>query len=550
MLISITGTVLRLMIMMFLIHTVAMGLVAVFPAGKQLDAYRIAGSGAAFASAVFANPEGGSNDLSAYSVEDCGKLYNIEDDNQICGFLSVPENYQQPAGRRIQVPFLVILPAILSDTTVPLFIAGGGGPGSAILEPAAYGLQDHFWTYNAMSIDDGRALVVVENRGVGLSRPALRCSEYAAINTGLWQQKDWSIRSLQMLDADTRCAKRLRGQGIDLSQYNAVTAARDLEQLRILLNASSDISAEQVNIYGISYGTRVAMQYESLYPQHTRSMILDSIVSPFAVPLYSDLKFTQQAFDQLFELCRRDRHCAGRYGMDLEARFYALLKELDTSEKMITVVEPVTLKPVSIPLTAQAVVSAMHGALYSHDDIARLPSVIFRMASGIDHAIADLIRGAMVGWSADSSMYDAANTSYACYDDNYAQLPRVDTSRYRLSQYWGISDSIDYMIGVCKAYGIAAEGGPPSRNVQISSPLLLLSGQLDPVTPALNADIIANVAESSWSLSWKNIAHDVISHSGCARLLASWFIYEFQNDPLQQIGDCAYPETGLYFLLL
>lgn len=551
---SISDAVIRSVIVVFLVRYIPACLVLMVACLSPIHSLSGLGgitySGSAHASTVINYPKGGKSKISAYSVSDCIEIYKIEDENQICGFLSVPENYAYPAKNRIEVPFLIILPEEYIDTTLPMFIAGGGGPGNAILGPSAYGLQDQFWTYDAMSIDSGRAMVVIENRGVGLSQPSLRCSEYTDINTILWQEKESRVTSRLLLDADIRCADRLRGQGIDLSQYNAVNAARDIEQLRILLNSSSGIKSEMINVYGISYGTRVAMHYESMYSQYTRSLILDSIVSPFDLPIYSGLKYAQQAFDRMFELCRNDSHCVRRYGEDLEDRFYAYLLELDSRDKSITILEPITLKPVNIPLTGKIVISAMHGALYSHEDMAGLPSVIFKIVSGIHYGVADLIRDDMVGWTSDSSMYDAANVSYLCFDDNYSQLPILDMSGYRLSQYWSVSDGIDYMTSACKAYGIKSEGRPPSRSAHIASPVLLLSGQLDPVTPVVNADVVENIAEFSWNLQWDNIAHDVMSHSGCARLLASWFIYELDSDPAERRSGCLYPETELNFVLL
>ena len=91
---------------------------------------------------------------------------------------------------------------------------------------------------------------------------------------------------------------------------------------------------------------------------------------------------------------------------------------------------------------------------------------------------------------------------------------------------------------VCTEYGIAAK---PNRrfNLTVSeTPTLFLSGELDPVTPPENASKAAQRSIYHWNIVRANVSHDVIIHSSCARLLASWFIYHPQEDLESRENDC------------
>ena len=76
------------------------------------------------------------------------------------------------------------------------------------------------------------------------------------------------------LEAAGRCRQRLVDEGIDLSAYNSLQNAADIQSLRLALGY------EQINLYGVSYGTLLALHTLRFYPQGLRSVILDAVVSP------------------------------------------------------------------------------------------------------------------------------------------------------------------------------------------------------------------------------------------------------------------------------
>lgn len=96
------------------------------------------------------------------------------------------------------------------------------------------------------------------------------------------------------------CKRRLEKQGVDLSRYNVVNAANDLEQLRIAPGI------DRLNIYGASYSSRVALVHERLCPETTRSLILDGIF-PQSIRTYeNEPRRDYLVIMRIFDKCERD----------------------------------------------------------------------------------------------------------------------------------------------------------------------------------------------------------------------------------------------------
>jgi len=182
--------------------------------------------------------------------EDCRELYGLQGERYQCGFLRVLEDYEYIDSQLISVPYLLIFPEeeVHNPTLTPLLVTGGGGPGSAILGNPYYLLDDDsFWAYEKFSVVDGRTLMVLENRGVGHSLPNLDCQ----YSPKLYQEPFWSA----LREADVACGLNHVSKEVDLSQYNVHNAALDVEMFRRLV-ADEHLNTNQINLYGISYGTR------------------------------------------------------------------------------------------------------------------------------------------------------------------------------------------------------------------------------------------------------------------------------------------------------
>ena len=216
----------------------------------------------------------------------------------ICGRLKVPENYDRPA-RSIEIAFMVVKARRTIDPNSPILFLNGG-PGQTSLHFAenlvANGLINQVVT--------DRDWVFFDQRGTGRSTPTLYCPD----------EKD-SPFDLK------RCRDDLLEQGIDLSQYNSARSASDMEALRKALGVT------QWNLWGISYGSRLAMTMARYYPSAVRAIVHDGPGLPEGRELIDDARGTDIVLNKIFSKCAADPACASKFPQ-LRRRFIAALARL------------------------------------------------------------------------------------------------------------------------------------------------------------------------------------------------------------------------------
>ncbi len=218
-----------------------------------------------------------------------------------CGYLLVAEDRSSPATSRLLELFVARLPARAPQGNAPiLYLEGGpGGAASQAIQSLAESSLNLIYDF-----------IVIDQRGSGLSWPSLNCyeAEDEAVESELAWLKD--------------CYERLRAEGAWLPAYNSAENARDMHDLL----AALDIS--EANLYGISYGARLAMTLARDYPQRIRSMILDGVYPPQVNALETQPSFANRAFERLFSDCASDPSCRRAFPT-LRDSFLAVIQRLD-----------------------------------------------------------------------------------------------------------------------------------------------------------------------------------------------------------------------------
>ena len=247
--------------------------------------------------------------------------------NPECGYLIVPENRLRADSPLIRLHVAIFrnrLGVAVADPVVHL----AGGPGSSSLNVASY-----MFGQGLDAILDQRDFILFDQRGTGYSQPRLDCPERTSI-TGTLLERGLSAAGNHeiILDAFRRCRDRLVGQGTDLSAYHSAASAADLNDLRLALGY------EKLNLYAVSYGTRLALTLMRDHPEGVRSAVLDSVYPP-QVNLYTELApNAERAFNTFFAHCADDASCNQSYP-DLRGVFYRTVDQLNAS-------------PVSVPFSA------------------------------------------------------------------------------------------------------------------------------------------------------------------------------------------------------
>jgi len=482
----------------------------------------------------------------SFSQTPCWFSTNPEWSRIDCGTLLVPENYDDPNSRAVELPVVVVYPYELASDKFPLVFAGGGGPGNAlsIASEGLYEFGESAW-YSVFysTVNSGRKLVLIDNRGVGQSKPNLNCPEVETSSIIALDKNLDDVASLQLYGDSLRaCKERLEAEGVDLSQYQIENAAHDLEALRIALGE------EKINVLGVSYGSRVALVYEKTYPDSVRALVLDGVYPPWVKSFEEMARQNEDSIQGLFRACNANTQCAKRFGLLLEAEFQDALDRLSESPVQLTITSPVNLKPIRVQLTPQLLVGVIWGAMYYEWEYARLPLVVKSVINGNTDMIAELVRLYLVNTLTIESLDEGAYASYTCFDEvpfaNFSaineQLSELYYQAYLNSEYVAAEQEM------CRIWQVPSASPDFKERHEVKAPTLLLSGQLDPATPPVWADEVSRQSRKAWSKTWLNLGHNVLSSADCADELAARFLDSPEAVPFDL--DCVAQEFEMNFV--
>ena len=171
------------------------------------------------------------------------------------------------------------------------------------------------------------------------------------------------------------CRKRLAAQGIDLSAYNTIENAADIEDLRRALNIDS------INLIGISYSGGLMMTVMRNYPQHIRSVVLDSAL-PGYVNYEEDAMFSiNEAFNRIFDNCDRDSTNKALYG-NMKQRFQQYFGSIGNKAFYINYKEKDKPDSIQIKYTRDELIDFLMNELSSNRELKNIPFVINQLIAG------------------------------------------------------------------------------------------------------------------------------------------------------------------------
>jgi pimeloyl-ACP methyl ester carboxylesterase len=148
-----------------------------------------------------------------------------------------------------------VVPSSGVNRGVIFLIAGGPGQGSAHVFGLGSTAEVNLYRY----LFPGYTLVAYDDRGTGDSG-LLDCPTLQTANTADTERA-----------AATACANAI---GAPRDFYSTATHAEDLEAVRQALGFN------KIALYGVSYGTKLAMAYALAHPDHVERLLLDSVVPP------------------------------------------------------------------------------------------------------------------------------------------------------------------------------------------------------------------------------------------------------------------------------
>lgn len=421
-----------------------------------------------------------------------------------CGWLEAAENPDEPDGRKIRIR-VARVPAKgrVAEPDPLVFFAGGPGQSATESWPIVAGALQ--------KLNENRDILLVDQRGTGQSN-ALKCPQ---IELDEALALDWD----ELASSTQECLDSIDG---DPRYYTTTIAMHDIDAAREALGY------EQVNLYGGSYGTRAAQVYLRLFPGRVRTVVLDSVVPQTLALGTEHAKKLDQAIYRVLAACDADALCGEKFP-GTSTLLAGLARELDESPVKVTVEHPTTGQPFPVTFNREVLATSLRFLTYSADTQAMLPLLIHEAATEkrFDRLASQMLIAAT---GLQQSISQGMEMSVMCSEDFPLYPPEPAPNDYLLG------DIMEKAVHI--QCGIWPKGPVPDNfhePVSGDVPVLLLSGELDPVTPPEYADQVAVHFTSSRHLVAPGQGH-IATTRGCMGKIVSEFVIEGSADDLET--DC------------
>jgi pimeloyl-ACP methyl ester carboxylesterase len=403
-----------------------------------------------------------------------------------CGKLVVPENPASPGGRQITLAFARVPAISRRKQPDPLFILAGG-PGMAAT--TFYVSAAPVFT----RIHRDRDIILLDQRGTGGSNP-LNC---AGGDDTLHQPSDSDIT------AETRRCLQDLSVKADVAQYTTSVAVNDLERLR------QTLGYDRINLYGVSYGTRVAQHYLRRFPQHTRALVLDGVVPPeltFGADMALD---AERSLGRILARCARETACRARFG-NPEQDYHDLWQALKTHGVTVKVDNPTTGEATQLEFTRFHLATVLRLSIYSSEPTALLPLLLHETAQSKDFSplaaqFLLLSRAYIDAVAAGMNNTVACTEDLAFYDSRSTDRAQPDAARLE-NTFLGTAQ-LDGLLAVCKIWPRGPIDADFHAPLHSNVPVLLLSGSDDPVTPPAYAEEARRGLTNSLHITLQDFGH-------------------------------------------
>jgi pimeloyl-ACP methyl ester carboxylesterase len=440
-----------------------------------------------------------------------------------CTTLEVPEDRSASAGRMISLAIAWVPSTSPQAEPDPVFMLTGG-PGQGARESYP-GIASAF-----ERVSRKRHVILVDQRGTGGSNP-LACRDEQGANA-IGDADDLSDAAARAFAE--RCAAAL-SERADLRHYTTTDAIADLEAVR------TAIGAKTINLVGISYGTRVAQTYLRRHPESLRTVVLDGVVPPELILGSEHAKNLEPALDAQFALCEATPACLERHGRPREA-LAKLRAQVAEAPIPVRFRHPVSGEYEDGKLDATALATVARLFAYSPTTAALLPRTLARAANGEPETL--LAQSAMIGAMVGDQIFHGMQLSVLCAED----APKLVADPADAETLLGTA-FVDFTLAQCSAW--PAGRAPDDFHAPLASdkPVLLLSGEHDPVTPPRYGEMALKGYANGRHLVARGIGHNVLPVGCVPRLLAGFLdsadATNLDAECLEVLGDTP-PFTGSY----
>jgi pimeloyl-ACP methyl ester carboxylesterase len=413
-----------------------------------------------------------------------------------CGQLIVPEDRAHPNGKTISLS-VAIIP---SKTPIPKpnpIVWLAGGPGDDAITEIPWAL--------AGNLNQDRDVIFMSQRGTYTATPKLTCPD-----VDRWAGKTLDLpynspEAGRAYVAVTKlCRMQLAARGIDLGAYNTLESSNDLDELRQAL------AIKEWNIYGISYGTDLALNYMRMYPQGIRSVGIDGVFPPPLAGGVASWTSAGEGINAIFKACTEDPRCHQRYG-DIGATFRRLVNKYERTpwsvrvpvpgvEGLVAVtisggmllqwtVSPGTHLAGKVPADLEALAHGNPDPIASTWAAPKLnPAGIGVLSNGL---FSDVSCGEWVPYESEASVIAAGRRAFPDFSDSI----------------WANAPNLPFMRQNCAAWNVPKVPAEVRGVTHSRIPTLVVNAQYDGQTAASFGTLVARTLLSSKVVTIPNVAH-------------------------------------------
>ncbi len=438
-----------------------------------------------------------------------------------CGFVVVPEEHANPDSDTIRLSVVRFPSQSAAPQPDPLIMLSGG-PGE---KTTAYALN-MATVFSPISPD--RDLIMFDQRGVGLSEPALECPEWVEMQYDLLDDApNPEAMTRETFESLAACGARLESEGYNLSAYNSLENAADVADIVTALGY------EQANLIGISYGSQLAQFVMRDHPDVVRSAIIDSVLPIDESFFISSLDTSYAAGSHLLEACADDETCNTAYP-DLRQVLFDTVDRLNADPVPMTLTDPMSGETYDSYLDGSGVMNMLMFYLYQSPTIPMLPSVIYDVSQGNYEAITQLNSSALISLNALSR---GMEYSVFCAQDLVGRTPeeyleRLNSLPPQVRGPLDIEVQMEYSpFEACEQWPVEPLDAADLTPLVTDQPVLVLAGEFDPVTPFSHAEHVAANLSNAYLYEIPAVGHSVLVASPCADSIATQYITDPSTEP-------------------
>ncbi len=449
-----------------------------------------------------------------------------------CGYLSVLENRAKPDGRHIRI-FVMRAPAVSATPKPDPVVYLSGGPGGAGSFEVALMVK--------RGLNADREIIFVDQRDTHRADPRLACPE--------WEQFGYDSVSLPFAAQSTAaadvaalkpCRDRWSAAGVDLAAYNSTENAADIAELKAALGIDT------WNVYGVSYGTKLALIVLRDHAQGIHAVVLDSVSPPANNIAETWWSAPASSFKAIFAACSAQRACANAFP-NLEADFIATVNRLDETPVVARIKddsgELVTVNIDGFSFVYTLIMASERG------DASGVPKMITGMARGDSSAVAAAylasrgppefvgLGGAGLAIAVFCAEHANLTTEAAALAHAKAVLPGFPDRVLKVQPKQG------RLFIQCPMFNVGAASAAVSAPIVSNVPVLILEGTFDAATAPEWVDLITANLKNFQLVTFPFTGHSVLGKSQCAPSIMNAFL----NSPMRPVDPTCAAQTTLTF---